>query len=109
MAVRVASWTNIVQVAVGEYYVIGLKSNGNVVAVGDNSYGQCNVGSWSGIIQVSAMRHSTIGLEASGYVVAAEMTPTASAMSVAGQELRKWQPPVFHHRFNVWWHRGGYR
>lgn len=67
----VASWTNIVQVAVGEYYVIGLKSNGNVVAVGDNSYGQCNVGSWSGIIQVSAMRHSTIGLEASGYVVAA--------------------------------------
>ncbi|MEH6996676.1 chromosome condensation regulator, partial [Neobacillus drentensis] len=27
----------------------GLKSDGTVVAVGDNEYGQCDVSDWSGI------------------------------------------------------------
>ena len=36
------------------YHTVGLKSDGTVVAVGDNSYGQLNVGSWSGIVQVAA-------------------------------------------------------
>jgi len=33
-------------VAAGTEHTVGLKSDGTVVAVGDNSSGQCNVGSW---------------------------------------------------------------
>ena len=33
---------------------MGLKSDGTVVAVGWNDYGQLNVGSWSNIVQVAA-------------------------------------------------------
>jgi alpha-tubulin suppressor-like RCC1 family protein len=35
------------QVATSYRYTIGVKSDGAVVAVGDNSYGQCNVGGWT--------------------------------------------------------------
>ena len=33
-------------VAAGWVHTVGLKSDGTVVAVGDNRYGQCNVGGW---------------------------------------------------------------
>ena len=35
-------------------HTVGLKSDGTVVAVGYNDYGQLNVGSWSSIVQVAA-------------------------------------------------------
>jgi alpha-tubulin suppressor-like RCC1 family protein len=34
------------QVAAGYSHTVGLKSDGTVVAVGDNSYGQCNTYDW---------------------------------------------------------------
>jgi len=40
------------------------------VAVGDNSYGQCNVGSWTNIQQVAAGFYHTVGLKTDGTVVA---------------------------------------
>ena len=43
-------------VAAGGGHTVGLKSDGTVVAVGSNSYGQCNVDGWSGIVQVTAGR-----------------------------------------------------
>ena len=39
---NVDDWTDIVQVAAGGYHTIGLKSDGTVVAVGNNFYSQCN-------------------------------------------------------------------
>jgi len=44
-----------------------------VVAAGDNSYGQCNVGRWTDIVQVAAGRAHTAGLRSDGTVVAAGM------------------------------------
>ena len=35
-------------------HTVGLKSDGTVVAVGDNYFGQLDVGSWSDIVQVAA-------------------------------------------------------
>jgi hypothetical protein len=52
---------------------VGLKSNGTVVAVGDNDYWQCNVGGvggWTDITQVAAGRLHTVGLKSNGTVVA---------------------------------------
>ncbi len=52
-----------VMVAVGTYHTVGLKSDGMVVAVGDNSVGQCDVCSWTDIKQVAAGGGHTVGLK----------------------------------------------
>jgi len=57
-------------VAAGSYHTVGLKTDGTVVAVGDNSYGQCNVNGWTNIIQVTAGPGHTVGLKSDGTVVA---------------------------------------
>ncbi|WP_420910304.1 RCC1-like domain-containing protein [Neobacillus muris] len=36
-------------IAAGRRHAVGLKSDGTVMAVGDNEYGQCEVSSWRGI------------------------------------------------------------
>lgn len=36
-------------IAAGRGHTVALKSDGTVVAVGDNTYGQCNVSSWHNI------------------------------------------------------------
>ena len=58
------------QVAAGGYHTVGLKADGTVVAVGDNTDGPCNVDSWTGIVQVAAGQNHTVGLKADGTVVA---------------------------------------
>ena len=57
-------------VAAGLLHTVGLKSDGTVVAVGYNTYGQCNVTGWTNITQVAAGYWHTVGLKADGTVVA---------------------------------------
>jgi hypothetical protein len=57
-------------VAAGGFFTVGLKSDRTVIAVGDNSYGQCNVGGWTDITQVAAGGAHTVGLKTDGTVVA---------------------------------------
>jgi hypothetical protein len=45
-------------------------SDGTVIAVGYNYYGQCNVGGWTDIVQVAAGGFHTVGLKSDGTVVA---------------------------------------
>lgn len=49
---------------------IGLRSDGNVVTVGSNMYGEGNIGEWSDIVAISAGREHTVGLKSDGTVVA---------------------------------------
>ena len=63
-------WTSIVQVAAGEAHTVGLESDGTVVAVGTNDFGECNVGGWTGINQVAAGGGYTVGVKSDGTVVA---------------------------------------
>ena len=56
--------------AVGRNHTVGLKTDGTVVAVGSNEYGQCNVSGWRNIIAVAAGEYYTVGLKADGTVVA---------------------------------------
>ena len=58
------------RIAAGGLHTVGLQPNGTVVAVGDNSYGQIEVGSWTDIIAVAAGYYHTVGLKSDGTVVA---------------------------------------
>ncbi len=49
---------------------VGLKSDGTVVATGENQYGQCDVSGWTDIVAVSSSWGQTIGLKSDGTVVA---------------------------------------
>ena len=55
---------------VGAYHTVGLRSDGTVVATGDNEDGQCDVSGWTDIVAVAAGRHHTVGLRSDGTVVA---------------------------------------
>jgi len=57
-------------VAAGHRHILGLMFDGTVVALGNNEYGQCDVGTWTDIIQVAAGSYHTVGLKSDGTVVA---------------------------------------
>jgi hypothetical protein len=50
--------------------IVGLKSDGTVVATGTDTYGDTDVSSWTDITQVACGYYFTVGLEANGTVVA---------------------------------------
>ena len=56
---------------IGHEFMIGLRANGTVVADGDNSWGQCDVGSWRDIVAVAAGYTYSLGLRSDGTVVMA--------------------------------------
>lgn len=51
-------------------HTIGVRTDGTVVAVGDNGEGQCNVESWDHIVAVAMSMRHTVGLREDGTVVA---------------------------------------
>lgn len=50
--------------------ILGLRSDGTVVAVGETKYGQCNVSTWTDIVAIAAGNRHTVGLRRDGTVVA---------------------------------------
>ena len=56
--------------ACGGGHTVGLRSDGKVVAVGHNGFGQCDVNDWTGITAVACADAHTVGLRADGTVVA---------------------------------------
>ena len=76
---------------------MALKSDGTVVAVGWDKYGQCDVGGWSDIVQVAAGRWHTVGLKSDGRVVALGL----------GAELAKWNLGVTQYDITISSNAGG--
>lgn len=64
------NWKDIKAVSVSENFTVGLKKNGNVVAIGDNSYGQCDISDWCDIESISTTLYATYGLKKDGTVIA---------------------------------------
>jgi alpha-tubulin suppressor-like RCC1 family protein len=100
----VGGWSGISQIAAGTWHTVGLKSDGTVVAAGDNHFGECDVGGWMEIIVVAAGRsnggccevgnwtginqtatghYHTVGLRSDGTVVA--VGPSHWSLSYYGQ------------------------
>lgn len=57
-------------ISAGEDYTVALRTDGTVLATGNNDEGQCNVGNWTDIVSVSAGEAHTVGLRSDGTVVA---------------------------------------
>jgi len=57
-------------IVAGVSHTVGLKTDGTVVAVGNNSSGRCNVSVWRDIVAVATYGTHTVGLKADGTVVA---------------------------------------
>ena len=56
-------------IAAGYECTVGLKSDGTMIAVGDNSFGQRAVTDWSDMVSVSTGIWSTVGLKSDGTVM----------------------------------------
>jgi ribosomal protein L27 len=70
-------------VAAGYSHTVGLKTDGTVVAVGDETFGRCNVDGWTNIVQVAAGGFHTVGVKSDGTVVAVGRE-TAGQLNVGG-------------------------
>lgn len=70
--VDVSTWTDIFTAYCGSNHAVGLKTDGTVIAGGENSSGQCDVTGpeWSDIIQLDCGNNFTVGLKSDGTVVA---------------------------------------
>ena len=55
---------------VAKFHTVGLRSNGTVVAVGNNDDGRCNVSDWRDMIAICAGSNHTVGLRLNGTVIA---------------------------------------
>ena len=57
-------------IAAGARHSLVLRSDGTVLAQGDNSNGQCNTGAWNAVVMVAAGERHSVGLNSNGTVVA---------------------------------------
>lgn len=69
-----SAWSNITQtkfsIANGTDLILGLKTDGSVIADGVNNYGQANVSNWNNIISITCSGSHSVGLKTDGTVVA---------------------------------------
>ena len=68
---NVSDWTDIIAIAANNSHTVGLRSDGTVVAVGDNSSGQCNVSDWTDVAEIAADKYTTYGLTKDGTLLIA--------------------------------------
>lgn len=47
---KVQEWRNIAAISAGKHHIVGLQTNGTIVAAGTNEFGQCDVSDWNDII-----------------------------------------------------------
>ena len=59
----VSSWTDVIDIATGDGFTIGLKSDGTILTAGNNDYGQLFVETWEEISDIDAGYHFTVALD----------------------------------------------
>ena len=64
---RVSDWEDIIQVAAGENYSLGLRADGRVEQAGSNF----DLSEWENIVQISAGDYHAIALKRDGTVIGA--------------------------------------
>lgn len=72
---ELAFWTGLTGITLSSSrgwtgFAIGVKTDGTVIAAGENRCGQCNVNQWKDIVSVQAGKNHTVGLKRNGTVIA---------------------------------------
>ena len=62
------SWSDIVELSAGHAHILALDRFGKAHAVGDNTYGQCDVGAWVNIASVHACGNLSVASRINGTV-----------------------------------------
>ena len=68
--IDISNWSDIIGLCASTSFMLGLKTDGTVVATGENEDGQCNVSKWSDIIAIDTGTFHSVGLKTDGTVVA---------------------------------------
>ena len=68
-------------IAGGDKHLLSLRDDGTVLAAGDNSYGQCDVGDWKDMAAVYAYTSLSAGLRTDGTVLLAGRDALSQAVS----------------------------
>lgn len=76
----IASWNNIVDVAVGDGHIIAVDNRGKTYCTGDNTYRQCKIDEFNNIKKVFASPKGSIGINADGKLVYAGETLGISSL-----------------------------
>jgi len=63
-----SSWTDVTAISAGSNHLVALRSDGTVLAAGDNTYGQCDVSDWIDVVRIEAMGATTVGYTADGAI-----------------------------------------
>lgn len=79
---NVSSWSDIVAIAAGSMHTVGLKSDGTVVAAGDDNDSACAISGWNNIIEIDAGASHTIGLKSDGTVVSTRSSNGGSSIDI---------------------------
>ena len=79
-------WKDIKMLSVSDEHAVGLKSDGTVVATGDNFHNECKVNDWTDVIKVYAENDYTIGLKSDGTLLV-----TGGGIGYKKESLEKWK------------------
>lgn len=96
VSVLPSHWNNLASVVSHTYHIVGLKTDGTVVAAGNNNKGQLNVSAWSDIVSVDTDYGHTLGLKRDGTVLAAGNNNLGQCNVNAWRNIKKIATGDFH-------------
>lgn len=86
-AYDVEDWTDLISVGCGDFYSLGLHSDGTVSITGVDWESRCDVESWYGITAIAAGDFHAVGLRNDGTVVAVGVNETQMPAHLTGKRL----------------------
>lgn len=89
---KASDWYDIISFSMSSSHILGLRSDGTVLAEGDNSCGQCNVSSWSAVASVYAHDGYSCGIKKDGTVVVAGIIQIRDCDTVKWSDIVKIYP-----------------
>lgn len=81
----ISSWNNIKSIAAGNSHLVALKEDGTVYAIGNNTFGKCDVDNWTNIERIEAYNNTTVGYKSDGSIVVAGENPIEQLDALFGK------------------------
>lgn len=75
----------------GNGHTVALHADGKVFAVGDNEYGQCEVGDWEHVVAIAAGDWHTVGLCEDGTVLSTRPPEKFSDLYTGACDVEGWK------------------